>query len=171
MAIGSDPAVPPIEGTEYAIQAVDTYEMAEQLGERTVIIGGGTIGCELALLLDSYGKKTTVLEMTDRLHRQNSLFYDIALDQQLAIRSGIETITEEKVTKILENRVDYYRNGMLYSIPCDSVILASGLKSKTDEAFSFFENEGVSVHMIGDCVKIGKIKDATESAYFVAANI
>lgn len=91
VVIGSDPAVPPIEGTEYAIQAVDAYEMAEQLGERTVIIGGGTIGCELALLLDSYGKKTTVLEMTDRLHRQNSLFYDIALDQQLAIRSGIET--------------------------------------------------------------------------------
>ncbi|MBO7698389.1 MAG: FAD-dependent oxidoreductase, partial [Erysipelotrichaceae bacterium] len=55
IATGSIPAIPPIEGKEYAITSDEILEKDHQLPESIVIIGGGVIGCEIADALNTYG--------------------------------------------------------------------------------------------------------------------
>ncbi len=171
VAIGSEPSVPRISGIENAIQALDAYPQLDDLPENIIIIGGGTIGCELAIDLGKRGRKVTLLEATDRLHRQDSIYYDIVLDQQLAKYPSVNCRTSVTVSRIEKNSVTYADADNNQTVQkTDCVIIATGMKAKRDEAFSLFAPE-FSTHMIGDCTGAGKIRDANEDAYFLAANI
>ncbi|WP_300018834.1 FAD-dependent oxidoreductase [Pseudonocardia sp.] len=70
IATGSDPAVPPIPGLAAAGGAVltsDTVWDLTALPERLVVLGGGTVGCELGQAFARLGSAVTVVEMADRL--------------------------------------------------------------------------------------------------------
>ncbi|MBQ9036204.1 MAG: FAD-dependent oxidoreductase [Erysipelotrichaceae bacterium] len=171
VAIGSEQSCPPIKGVENAVGALDVYPKLDEVGENVIIIGGGTIGCELGIELARRGRKVRILEAGDKLHRQDSIYYDIVLDQQLALCKTLTTETNVKVTQINKKSVSYVAaDGKEINEKADCVIIATGLKARREEAFSFFTGE-YSVHMIGDCTNPGKIKDANEDAYFLAANI
>jgi pyruvate/2-oxoglutarate dehydrogenase complex dihydrolipoamide dehydrogenase (E3) component len=65
---GTTPAIPPIEGlaqTPYWTnhEAIETEDVPRAL----LILGGGTIGCELAQVFARFGSAVTVIEATDRL--------------------------------------------------------------------------------------------------------
>ena len=47
LALGAEPVQPRIEGAEHAVQALAVIENPKLAKRRCVIIGGGTIGCEL----------------------------------------------------------------------------------------------------------------------------
>jgi pyruvate/2-oxoglutarate dehydrogenase complex dihydrolipoamide dehydrogenase (E3) component len=68
VAIGSQPAIPPIEGLA-DVDYWTTHDVisAEELPESLVILGGGPIGCELGQVLSRFGVKVTVVEAADRL--------------------------------------------------------------------------------------------------------
>ena len=172
IAIGSSPFLPKIKGVEYASQALDVYPHLLELPDQIVIVGGGTIGCELALELTAKGKNVVILEMTNRLHKQDSLYYDIIIDQCIKKESNLKCLTSVKVLEIKPNEVIYEdENGQLHHVPSQSTIIAAGLRSRLEEAHSFYQLDHIKIHMIGDCVKVGKVKDANESAYFTSANI
>ena len=66
VAIGSKLIVPRIPGmeTNHVIQALDIFGKEDTLGDRIVIIGGGSVGCETSIYLANLGKKdVTVVEM------------------------------------------------------------------------------------------------------------
>lgn len=50
------------------IQAIDIYGQEDTLGDKIVIIGGGSVGCETSIYLANMGKQDiTVIEMGDIL--------------------------------------------------------------------------------------------------------
>ncbi|MBQ3478966.1 MAG: FAD-dependent oxidoreductase, partial [Clostridia bacterium] len=65
LATGTTPAMPPIPGLEKAVTSLDAINQPEKLGKTVVIIGGGLVGCEIALDAANRGKDVTVVEALD----------------------------------------------------------------------------------------------------------
>lgn len=170
IAVGGAPFIPKIEGVENAIKATDVYPMLKEMPNKIVIIGGGTIGCELALDLDDGNRNITIVEVGEQLHKQDSLFYDIALRQHLEKAKNINIMTNTLCTRITDSAVYVELNKIEKIISADKVILAAGMKPNKDLANDLF---GITVdtYTIGDCVRPAKIREATDSAYFTAINL
>lgn len=68
IATGSQPAIPPIPGLA-DVDFWTTHDVikAERLPESLVIIGGGTVGCELGQVLSRFGVEVTLVEAAERL--------------------------------------------------------------------------------------------------------
>ena len=73
--------------------------------------------------------------------------------------------------EIAEDHVTYTdKDGVDHDLPADSVILSVGMRSKSDEALSFYgTNPGF--YMVGDCRKPGTIQTTNRSAYVTSQNI
>ena len=70
VAAGSEPLVPPIPGLREAknmIVAEDYHLRKDEIGETAIVLGGGLVGCELAVCLADEGMKVQVVEMRDQL--------------------------------------------------------------------------------------------------------
>ena len=148
IAAGSIPAIPPIEGKEYAITSDDVLEKDHQLKDSMIIIGGGVIGCEIADALSGFGVKVTVIEMADRLLP--------TLDKELGTRlnmffkkKGIEVICSAAVKKINEDHsVEYTdKKGEEQIAKADEVLIATGRRANisglVDEDFALETGRGI----------------------------
>ena len=167
VAIGAKTASPRIEGLDNAISALDAYHRLDDLGYEVVIIGGGTVGCELALEIADKDHHVTILEATDTLHRQDNKALDIAMDLLL---NEAENITIRKQVFVRSVGKDSVTLADDTKIPCDTVITATGFRPDYDLVSSFY---GITpkTYTIGDSVRSAKIKEATESAYFTVLNV
>lgn len=58
----SVPVVPPINGVEHAVLANEVLTNKVPAKDNVVVIGGGLVGCELALHLAQNGKNVTIVE-------------------------------------------------------------------------------------------------------------
>ena len=70
VAAGSDPVIPPIPGlreAENMILAEHYHLEKDRVGDDVVILGGGLVGCELAVCLADLGKKVKIVEMRSEL--------------------------------------------------------------------------------------------------------
>ena len=55
-------------------------------------------------------------------------------------------------------------------IPCDKVVLSMGVKPD-NALYESLKSHCDNVYMIGDCVKTGRIVNATEAAYRLAISL
>lgn len=175
IAVGGEPVRLPIKGA--GLPHVMTYEQAiqneEKIGKNPLIIGGGTIGLELAIELNELkGKHTTIVELSDKLAAQGNLLYRIALRQKYEkLNVPIEIYMESKVIEIKENEVIVQKkDGTLHNINADTVILCTGVKSKRDLVHSFY---GITpeTYEIGDAIRPRLIQEATFEGYGVGETI
>ena len=148
IATGSIPAIPPIEGKEYAITSDDILERDHQLKDSIIIIGGGVIGCEIADAFSGFGVKVTVVEMAERLLP--------TLDRELGTRlsmffrkKGIDVICSATVKKIGEDRSVTFtdKKGEEQTVKADEVLIATGrranIASLTGEEFQLETGRGI----------------------------
>lgn len=166
IAAGSIPAIPPIEGKEYAITSDDVLEKDHQLKSSIIIIGGGVIGCEIADALNTYGVNVTVIEMADRLLP--------TLDKELGTRlnmffkkKGITAICSAAVKKISEDHSVTFtdKKGEEQVLQADEVLIATGrradIASLAEDSLGLEINRGVvsddngktnidNIYVIGD---------------------
>ncbi|MBO4919569.1 MAG: dihydrolipoyl dehydrogenase [Erysipelotrichaceae bacterium] len=166
IAAGSIPAIPPIEGREFAITSDDVLEKDHQLKDSIIIIGGGVIGCEIADAFSGFGVKVTVIEMADRLLPT----LDRELGTRLAMffrKKGIDVICSAAVKKIGEDHSVTYtdKKGEEQTVTADEVLIATGrranIASLVSEDFSLETGRGIvsdengrtnvdSIYVIGD---------------------
>ena len=99
-------------------------------GKKAVVIGGGLIGLKAAEGLHLLGKKVTILELADRIL---SAAFDRAAGRIVAKKmkaNGIDVITEDTVVRI-DGDGETVTGVTLKSgdsIPCDTVIVAIGVR-------------------------------------------
>lgn len=170
VAVGADPLVPPIPGVdrENVITAVDVYGHEERLGEKVVIIGGGMVGCEIALHLTAKGHTVELVEMgemlapdgifTERIHTLDYMDKDEKLTYYLnttctAIEAGGVLVAE--------------KDGSARLLDADSVVLACGMTPRADLRESF-RDTAFDVIAIGDCVKPRNVHDAVAEGFNAA---
>ena len=172
VAVGSQPARPPIPGIEKAIPAAEAHEHMDEIGSRVVMVGGGLVGCEVGLHLAVNGRSVTVIEMTDTVAADAYKMHRPGLLDQME-KLGVGTITGFRCTEIRTDGVSGVdREGKETFLPADTVLAALGMQSKSAEAQALAEAAGqAQVFVIGDCNKAGKIYRATHDAYKAAMSI
>ena len=95
-ATGGASVIPKISGYENTINAIDFLNDDKTMGERVIIVGGGSVGCETALYLKTQGKDVLILEMMDDILRDINTIAKAALAEKL-IEQGIDWKTQMKV--------------------------------------------------------------------------
>ena len=74
LAVGSQPSRPPVEGIGLCEDGWDVLRNSEDLPENqeVIIIGGGTVGCEIAHTLIEKNDHVTIIEMDDGLSKKQN---------------------------------------------------------------------------------------------------
>jgi 2,4-dienoyl-CoA reductase-like NADH-dependent reductase (Old Yellow Enzyme family)/thioredoxin reductase len=174
VAIGTRPIEPAIPGIHLP-HVVDFYQAiqhGESLGQKIAIIGGGTIGAEIALeLAELRGKEVSLVEMTGEIAAQGNMLYRIALRQKMDAAPNLIRLLHTRCVEItpdtvlLENDKKETRH-----IPVDSVVIAAGVIARSGEAESFY---GITpdTFSIGDCNRPAKIMEAVFDGYTIASRL
>ncbi|MCC8356858.1 MAG: FAD-dependent oxidoreductase [Oscillospiraceae bacterium] len=171
-ALGSQPVIPKfIPGTENARTAVSAYGHEDELGKKTVIIGGGQVGLETAVHLQRLGLDVTLLEMLPQLAGDASKCHRDELMVEVRDHADhIHVLTGAKCTGIEPGLVRYEREGEAAAIKTDSVLLAVGLRPQREQADAFMHTAD-SFFEIGDCVKARTVEWCTREGLAAALNI
>lgn len=133
-------------------------------GRKTVILGGGSVGCEtadyLAPLIDDRfpaNRDVTILEMTGNLMAGEGGAAKSVLMQRL-LKKGVKIELNSTITKVDESVITYSKNGVEYTIDdADTLVFAVG--------YSPVPVAETHAHVIGDCAKVGNLKDAITAAH------
>lgn len=171
-AVGAEPAIPPIPGADkpFVMDGHSAYHRLDEIGQQVVIVGGGEIGVETGIYLGRMGKQVTVLEMRDMLAADSTPvhYYKMFRDEWEKL-DNFKGICKATVKRIEDDGVVYIdAEGQEHTVPVDTVIIAAGTRSKTEEALKY---SGISkyFYMVGDCRKASNIQKCMRSA-FLAAN-
>ncbi len=139
-------------------------------GRKIVILGGGSVGCETAdylapLVNDLFpaNRDVTVIEMTGSLMTGEGGAAKSRLTQRL-MSKGVKLLLNAQVKKVDESTITYEQDGEEHTIKdADTLVFAVGYTPTKVE----YEN----AHYIGDCDKIGNLKDAISGAYQLARSL
>ena len=172
LAAGASPVRPlGIKGIDdkKVVNAEDILAGQKVAGHDIVIIGGGQVGCEVALLLAGENRKITIIEMMDKmlpamLYRpRHYMLYKLA-------EKSVVMHTSTACDSVDESGISINRRGRKYKIPADCVVLATGYKSnKVLEAF--LREKFSDVQVIGDCISPRVIADAVYEGWQAAAKL
>ncbi len=168
IAIGAAFVTPPIQGVEYAKQAVSIYPALSKQKGRSIIIGGGSIGSELALELAQLHNQVTLIETADALAKKGNWLYRHGLYQ--AMDTYKEYLDIRLNTSVVEIEPHAVRLASGERMKADQILLAVGMKPLKEIAFQFYGISAQTV-MIGDCSRVATVLEATNDSYFVAANL
>lgn len=184
LATGGIPVIPKIEGAglegvftfttlDDAI-AIDRFLNRHQKKTKAVVIGGGLIGVSVTEALTKRGVQVTIVEMMDRI--LSTILDDeaSALVAKSLRHSGISIITGTTASKINSHQTDEARSVSLgdgRDLPCELVILAAGIRPRTELAASsgIKINRGIAVdrHMRTSKPDIYACGDAAEVFDFI----
>jgi 2,4-dienoyl-CoA reductase-like NADH-dependent reductase (Old Yellow Enzyme family)/thioredoxin reductase len=171
IAVGAEPIVPPIPGIEgpNVVIANNLPDNKDRVGRKTVILGGGLVGCETAVHLAMEGKDVTVVEMlgdvcADANGRHRPLLLE-QLDKLVTCRTNLRGV---RVTE--EGLVCADWEGGEELIKADTVICAVGQRPLRRVAEEL-RDCAPEICEIGDCVKPGRVTEAVFRGFFAALDI
>lgn len=100
------------------------------------IIGGGTVGIEIAQLMAIFGTKVYIAEIASRLLPQEDEEVGVLMERILKEQKGIAALTQTRTLMAVKDgvgkRVTYTRGGVEKSIHVDEVLLATGRVPRVD---------------------------------------
>ena len=173
VAVGSEPLVPRISGIDgkNVVFAVDVYGNEDALAEDVVVVGGGEVGVETGIHLAEKGNKVTLVEMLDILTPDTTtgLRYRDTFMEALEKQRNFKYLLNARCTAISDKGVSYIdKDGAEHTIEAGSVVIAVGMKSRSDRALEFLEAADRFL-MIGDCAAVGNIQKVMRSAFSTAS--
>ena len=170
-AMGATNAALPIPGADggNVFFAEDIYKNPDLAGGKTVILGGGLVGTELAVFLAELGKNVTVLEMAPRLGNGGNLLQGQSVMLEL-LRLKIPVEVNTRGLEITKDGVVAEKDGGQTLFAADTVVSAAGRRPlyEAADALRFLAPE---FHQIGDCLAAKNIYEATRAGYNIAVNI
>lgn len=171
VAVGADPAKPPIPGLDNkkVIVGATMHYSEQNYGDKVVVIGGGLIGCESAAELHADGKDVTVVEMLPGIANGCGQAQSNALRVGMI---GVNVMTSTAVKRITDEGVWVQPDGkdeML--LPADSVILSAGMRPRTAIVDELQKATVPEFYAIGDCSAARKMGDAIREGYYTALNL
>ena len=149
-------------------------QSGENVGKHAVVIGGGMVGCELALwLTKDLGKKVTIVEALPKLLAVNAPICSANSEmlERLVPFYGTDVRCRTTAVKATENGlvIRDLDTGAEESIPADTVILAVGF-TPDRELYNAMQ-ECDEVYAIGDCKEFHNVHSAVWDAVEVANHI
>ena len=200
LATGATPMTPPIPGVElpHVVQAWDVLADRVYTGQQVVIVGGGAVGVETALLLAEKGtlsgdvlkflfvnkaetpevlyematqgtKQITIIEMIDKIGKDFGKTTRWGMLQDVT-RYGVESKVTAKALEITPAGIKIETADGVEEIPADTVVLAAGSKSANDLQ-TIIEAKGIACDIIGDAQNIGMAFDAVHQGFAAGMSI
>lgn len=166
LATGSEPLLKAnIQGLEQIpfVTAEDVYSRRIPTGSKAVVIGGGAVGCEVALYLANQHWRVTVLEMLSSMAVDLFSANREMLLKELSDRS-VELVTNATVKRVNSGEVLVNTEDGDKSFACDLLVLAIG-RSPVAQLVDIAKRLVKDVYVIGDCRSPRKIKDAIWDAF------
>ena len=174
LATGTTPAMPPIPGLEKAVTSLDAINQPEKLGKTVVIIGGGLVGCEIALDAANRGKDVTVVEALDDIMAAGGAdapYPNKQMIGDLFESKNVTVLTGTKLSEVTdEGAVVTAPDGDSRLLKADTVISAMGFKPAAnlkDDLAAL----NVPVCEVGDATGAGTIMKAIWDAYDAANSL
>lgn len=166
VATGATPLIPLIQGIDdpSVVTAVDVLNGSAKLGQKVLVAGGNSAGCETAVFIASQGKAVTVIKILPEMARDIYTANRLALFEMMR-ESGVAVITGMKIVEVNSCGVVVEdREGKKQSIGADTIVLALGAKPERTLAEALIK-KGWPVICAGDCVTPRKVGDAIHEGY------
>lgn len=172
IATGSEPKVFSLGDDSKVFTAAQVLMEEKDPGNKTVILGGGLVGCETALHLAQQGRQVTIVEALDKLlaaggplcHANSEML------ERLIPFHGIQVLTSSKASGYDSGQLTVETPKGSRKLPCDSVILSVGYKEE-DSLYRELEFEIPEIYLLGDAKKVANIMYGIWDAYEVANHI
>ena len=184
IAVGGEPIVPDIPGLETAqrgnsplrgstaavLSATEADRHPERTGQRVAVIGAGLTGSETAAVLAHADRDVTLVDFRSR----NELLAGgrgISIVQSILEEAGGTLLDQQRLIEVVEGEIvlESVNTGEHTLLPCDTVVLALGVRPRS---FDDFLGICAETYVIGDCrAKNGNITSAVRQAFDVAMRI
>ncbi|MCL2126447.1 MAG: NAD(P)/FAD-dependent oxidoreductase [Oscillospiraceae bacterium] len=195
-AIGSEPVVPDLPGIDgqNVHQAVDVFANPSLAKGKTMILGGGFVGTELAIYLKScFGIDVEIVEMGGEISDGGNDHHmwtieDMLEQHEIPLHFHTKAVRIDDAGVVCEGPGGTSPGGEVGSgndrgvsdgadargsevvFRADTVIYAVGMRPLWDDALVFEKCAG-AFHMVGECRKAANILFATSSAFVAARHI
>ncbi len=172
VATGSKPKLLTL-GSGPVYSAADVLLGHVQTGGDVAIIGGGLVGCELALWLRGQDKNVTIIEALPKILAVNAPLCHANSDMLAAMIpfKGIDIVASAKITGYDGKFVDVQTaaDGR-QKVKADTVIAAIGYLPE-NELYEKLRPEVSELYLLGDARRVANIMYAIWDAYEVASRI
>jgi NADPH-dependent 2,4-dienoyl-CoA reductase/sulfur reductase-like enzyme len=161
LATGSLPVLPPVEGIDKPIVTsyVGMLEGEAPSPKKTVVIGGGATGCEVAHHLAESGSDVTIVELLPKIGKAlESMTRKILLRKLRATNTRM--MTETSLKKVEDNGVVVSdKDGNETFLEAQRVVIAIGSRPD-NQLYEQVEPLGYELHRVGDCLEPRSAKAA-----------
>jgi 2,4-dienoyl-CoA reductase-like NADH-dependent reductase (Old Yellow Enzyme family)/NADPH-dependent 2,4-dienoyl-CoA reductase/sulfur reductase-like enzyme len=160
----------PETGGSSIVLAHDVLDGKVMAGQKVLIIGGGSVGSELADWIGRSYREATIIEMRDEVALDEEPVLRMFLLDRLA-KHGVQFVTGATVKEFIDGGVIYEKNGVDNTLDgFDTVILALGTRAYNplEEAI---KDKVKEVYVVGDALKARKAIEAVSEAADVALRI
>jgi NADPH-dependent 2,4-dienoyl-CoA reductase/sulfur reductase-like enzyme len=172
LATGVNPLIPEIPGMgkAHVVQATDVLEGKVAVGNKVVIIGGETVGCETAEFLAEKGKKVTVARRGSKMALGVGLILRPFFLSRLS-EKGVTLLPEIRYNEVTsDGLVVTTKEGEKKTIEADTIVLAAGA-TPDQKLYEDIKGRVAEVHCIGDCIAPRKIREAITEGYRIGSEI
>ena len=170
-ATGSHAFLPPIKGIEYGVTAVDVLKGAVTAKKEATIIGGGRVGCELAIWLSQHGKSVRIIEMADTLMSTGA---PADMNKQMILEllehHQVEIRLQTKLQEIREHEIVVETQGAIQELASDCTILALGYRSNRS-LYDQILLKAKDIYNIGDSSHPKDIMEGIWDAYELCSHL
>lgn len=172
IATGSKPKIFCFGDDSKVFAAADVLLGKVDPGQNVVIVGGGLVGCELAIWLAKNKKNVTLVEIQECLLAVNGplCHANSEMLEKLVPYSGVNVLTSTKVVKTTDKGIIISNSGTEKEIPADSVVLAVGYSAE-NALYNEVKYDYPDIHLIGDARNVANIMYAIWDAYEVASHL
>lgn len=170
-ATGSHAFLPPIKGIEFGVTAVDVLKGAVTAKKEATIIGGGLVGCELAIWLSRHGKSVRIIEMADTLMSTGA---PADMNKQMILEllehHQVEIRLQTKLQEIREHEIVVETQGAIQELASDCTILALGYRSNRS-LYDQILLKAKDIYNIGDSSHPKDIMEGIWDAYELCSHL
>jgi len=174
LATGSRPISPDVPGVAdpNVVGCLDALAHPEKIGKNVVVIGGGLVGCEMALEYAQDGKNVTIVEALPHI-------LSSGIPNPIPNKQMIPDLFEKYNVAVLENhkfadfqsgKVKLDNLGKAVELDADTVVLAVGFRS-AHSMRDKLAGMDASIYEIGDQRSVATILQAIWDGFEVGNNI
>lgn len=134
------------------------------------VVGGGSVGVELAQLMAIFGTKVYIAEIASRLLPHEDEEAGALIERVLKEQKGVTTLTQTRMVSVVKDgvgkRITYSRGGVEKSLHVDEIVIATGRVPTVDLGL-----ENASVNYTPKGIEVNEYLQTSARHIFAAGDV